>query len=51
MARRNEEPERGVFEKGPGSGIWWIRYTDGAGRYKREKVGISVRRSVRVVQQ
>ena len=33
------EPVRGVFEKPEGSGVWWIRYTDGGGRYKREKVG------------
>jgi site-specific recombinase XerD len=37
--RRTEEPIRGIFEKPVGSGIWWIRYTDGAGQYKREKVG------------
>ncbi len=29
----------GVFEKELGSNIWWIRYTDGVGKYKREKVG------------
>jgi site-specific recombinase XerD len=42
MARKKRaalEPQRGVFEKEPGSNLWWIRYTDGAGRYKREKVG------------
>jgi len=31
--------KRGVYEKEPGSGIWWIRYVDGSGRYRREKVG------------
>jgi integrase len=30
---------RGIFEKIPGSGIWWIRYTDGAARYRRELAG------------
>jgi site-specific recombinase XerD len=35
-ARRNP---RGVFEKIPGSGEWWIRYNDSAGRYRREKAG------------
>jgi site-specific recombinase XerD len=30
---------RGVFEKVPGSGVWWIRYVDGSGRYRRERVG------------
>jgi len=31
--------QRGVFEKVPGSGEWWIRYTDAQGRYRREKAG------------
>jgi integrase len=31
--------ERGVFEKVPGSGVWWVRYTDSAGVYRREKAG------------
>jgi site-specific recombinase XerD len=35
-ARRNP---RGVFEKVPGSGEWWIRYVDAQGRYRREKAG------------
>jgi len=35
-ARRNP---RGVFEKVPGSGEWWIRYNDSNGRYRREKAG------------
>jgi site-specific recombinase XerD len=30
---------RGVFEKVPGSGIWWIQYFDAAGRRPREKAG------------
>lgn len=30
---------RGVYEKVPGSGIWWIRYVDAQGRYRREKAG------------
>ena len=34
--RRNP---RGVFEKVPGSGEWWIRYNDSTGRYRREKAG------------
>jgi integrase len=28
---------RGVFEKVPGSGVWWARYTDSTGRLRREK--------------
>jgi len=31
--------ERGVFERPPGSGTWWVRYTDEHGRRHREKVG------------
>ena len=35
-SRRNP---RGVFEKVPGSGEWWIRYVDASGRLRREKAG------------
>ena len=31
--------QRGVFEKVPGSGVWWILYYDQYGRRHREKVG------------
>jgi site-specific recombinase XerD len=36
-----QEPRkvRGVFEKVPGSGIWWICYFDSDGRKRREKAG------------
>ncbi len=30
---------RGVFEKLPGSGIWWIQYFDASGRRRREMAG------------
>ena len=30
---------RGVYEKEPGSGIWWVRWTDGNSKLHREKVG------------
>jgi len=30
---------RGVYEKVPGSGIWWVRYADSRGNIRREKVG------------
>src|SRR6478672_10139322 len=30
---------RGVYEKLPGSGVWWIRYADTMGRIRREKAG------------
>jgi site-specific recombinase XerD len=29
---------RGVYEREPGSGVWWIRFTD-RGKIRREKVG------------
>ena len=31
--------QRGIFEKIPGSGEWYIRYVDATGRYRREKAG------------
>jgi len=40
-----EEKMRGVYERVPGSGIWWICYKDTAGARHREKIG---RRSVAV---
>ncbi len=30
---------RGVFEKVPGSGVWWVRYVDAEGAFRREKAG------------
>jgi len=31
--------QRGIFEKVPGSGSWWVRYVDVQGRLRREKAG------------
>ncbi|MDA2912977.1 site-specific integrase [Acidobacteriia bacterium AH_259_A11_L15] len=31
--------QRGIYEKVPGSGAWWIRYADATGRIRREKAG------------
>ncbi len=31
--------QRGIFEKLPGSSLWWIRYADQFGRIHREKIG------------
>src|SRR5262249_4355078 len=31
--------ERGIFEKQPGSAVFWIRYADINGRIRREKAG------------
>jgi integrase len=36
QTRRNP---RGIFEKHPGSGEWWICYWDAGGRKRREKAG------------
>src|SRR5215471_3688120 len=36
---RAGKPDRGIFEKVSGSGVWWIRYVDAQGRYRREKAG------------
>jgi hypothetical protein len=30
---------RGIFEKVPGSDIWWVQYFDASGRRRREKAG------------
>lgn len=38
-ARKKGRNTRGVFEKVPGSNVWWIRYTDAQGRFRREKAG------------
>lgn len=38
-SKRTEKKHRGVFEKVPGSGIWWVRYFDADGKKRREKVG------------
>lgn len=43
LAKRRENPKRnphGLFEKVPGSEIWWIRYADSMGRIRREKAGM-----------
>jgi len=37
MSERKKQ--RGIFEREPGSGAWWIRYADGTGRIRREKAG------------
>ncbi len=31
--------QRGIYEKVPGSGVWWIRYANETGEIRREKVG------------
>ena len=31
--------QRGVYEKHPGSSVWWVRHVDADGRLRREKAG------------
>ncbi len=37
--KKNIKKVRGVFEKLPGSGVWWIQFFDADGRRRREKAG------------
>ncbi|MGC1907693.1 MAG: site-specific integrase [Candidatus Acidiferrum sp.] len=39
VPKKKSRNSRGVFEKIPGSGIWWIRFIDAQGRFRREKAG------------
>ena len=36
---KTQRKVRGLYEKIPGSGVWWIRYADSMGRIRREKAG------------
>lgn len=36
---RPEGKDRGLFQRPPGSGIWWIRWADSQGKEHREKIG------------
>jgi integrase len=38
-AKKQPAKVKGVFEKVPGSGVWWVRFTDAEGRRHREKAG------------
>ena len=38
-ARKSRNYPHGLFEKVPGSKVWWIRYADSMGRIRREKAG------------
>src|SRR5436309_9469628 len=52
----DEKKSRGVFEKVPGSGEWWIQYFDAKGNRHREKAGtkananslVTIRRAARL---
>jgi site-specific recombinase XerD len=37
---KQEKKVRGVFEKVPGSNVWWVQYFDAQGRRRREKAGL-----------
>ncbi len=34
-----DKKTRGIFEKVPGSGVWYIRYADASGKIRKEKAG------------
>src|SRR5262249_46307934 len=36
---REQRNQRGIYEKVPGSDVWWTRYSDSMGRIRREKAG------------
>ena len=40
MAKKEAKKIRGIYEKVPGSEVWWIRYADATGRIHREKAGM-----------
>src|ERR1700730_4974207 len=37
--RTDTAPIRGIYERKPDSGVWWIRWTDSNGKLHREKAG------------
>ena len=39
VPKKKSRNSRGVFEKIPGSGVWWIRFIDAQGQFRREKAG------------
>lgn len=39
MKTERKNRDRGVYEKHPGSGTWWIRYADVDGKTRREVAG------------
>jgi integrase len=39
ISKKASKKLRGVFEKVPGSGVWWIQYFDAFGRRRREIAG------------
>ncbi|MCZ6750905.1 MAG: tyrosine-type recombinase/integrase [Acidobacteria bacterium] len=40
MSPYKRRKQRGIYEKVPGSDVWWIRFADSTGRIRREKAGI-----------
>ena len=40
MAKKEAKKIRGIYEKEPRSGVYWIRYADATGRIHREKAGL-----------
>ncbi len=44
--KEQESPARGLWERVPGSGIWWVRYRDHDGKLHREKSDVRVMRLI-----
>ena len=40
MSKTKTKKIRGVFERPPGNGIWWVQHFDATGHRRREKVGL-----------
>jgi hypothetical protein len=36
---KESKKARGIYEREPGSGIWWVRYQDAKGKIRREIAG------------
>jgi hypothetical protein len=41
VAAKKVKRERGIYEKVHGTGIWWVRWTDGQSKLRRELAGTS----------
>lgn len=50
-ARPPKKLPRGVYEKVPGSGDYWIRYTDPEGKLRRQRIGPSLSAASELVEQ
>ena len=44
--QKAEELPRGIFERPRGSGVFWIRYSDGGRKIRREKIGTKLQLAI-----